>query len=406
MAALVDKAQGQLTRRTFVAVADLCAQLYASLVRILERDGLIASRPFDARSARVPLSSIDERYVAEFVSRASTARNFSFKKETDTHDTLTHLSLVDGQEPCNAAVILFAAEPKRVIQGAFVNCIQFPGLEPVKPALSQNVFSGPLFAQIEDSLNFVMSRLSNPVDARDKSARLDVAPELPKAAVTEALVNALAHRDYTSSAPVQVRLFADRLEVSNPGQLPRSLTPEHLRRTHPSIPANPLLSEVLFLMGYIDRAGTGTLDMLAKCRDAELPEPDFFQDGDHWIVRLWRDALTDAVLNTFPLNYRQIAAITEVKLRGLITNRRYQDLTGASRQTASRELGLLVSLGLLAPTAKTGRGAAYVRCPGKRPRNVPNAASTTPTETPQKRPKRPQAKKQKKSGKPAKKRSS
>ena len=115
-------------------------------------------------------------------------------------------------------------------------------------------------------------------------------PELPKAAVTEALVNALAHRDYSSAAPVQVRLFADRLEVSNPGELPRSLTPEHLKRTHPSIPANPLLSEVLFLMGYIDRAGTGTLDMLAKCRDAKLPEPDFFQDGDHWVVRIWRDS--------------------------------------------------------------------------------------------------------------------
>jgi predicted HTH transcriptional regulator len=310
--------------------------------------------------------------VAEFLDRASGARNFSLRRETDTRDTLAHLSLLDGEEPSNAAVILFAPDPQHVIRGAFVNCMHFPGLEPVKPALSQNVFRGPLFAQIESSVDFVMARLSNPVGARDESARLDVAPELPKAAVTEAIVNALAHRDYASAAPVQVRLFVDRLEVSNPGQLPRSLTPEHLKRTHPSIPANPLLSEVLFLMGYIDRAGTGTLDMLAKCRDAQLPEPDFFQDGDHWIVRLWRDPLTEALLKSLPLNDRQRAAIAEIKKRGVINNRRYQELTGTSRVSAFRELSALVSLGLIEPTGGTGRGAGYTP---KRSRNAPNAPS-------------------------------
>ena len=145
MDALVGQAQAQLTRRTFVAVADLCAQLYASFLFVFwtTRD-----RP-DARSARVPLSSIDERAVAEFVTRASTARNFSFKRETDTHDTLSHLSLVDGQDPCNAAVILFASEPERVVRGAFVNCMHFPGIEPIKPALSQAVYGGPLLDRLK-----------------------------------------------------------------------------------------------------------------------------------------------------------------------------------------------------------------------------------------------------------------
>jgi predicted HTH transcriptional regulator len=57
--------------------------------------------------------------------------------------------------------------------------------------------------------------------------------------VAEAIVNAVAHRDYTSNGSIQVMLFADRLEVWNPGTLPPSLTLEKLRQAHGSVPAKP-----------------------------------------------------------------------------------------------------------------------------------------------------------------------
>ncbi|MBI4880990.1 MAG: hypothetical protein HY812_15235 [Planctomycetes bacterium] len=72
---------------------------------------------------------------------------------------------------------------------------------------------------------------------------------------------------------VQVMLFADRLEVWNPGELPLSLTLDELRRPHASIPRNPLIAEPLFLARYAEKAGTGILDMIARCRDAGLPRP-------------------------------------------------------------------------------------------------------------------------------------
>lgn len=101
-------------------------------------------------------------------------------------------------------------------------------------------------------------------------------------------VNAVAHRDYTSNASVQVMLFADRLEVWNPGELPRPPTFEALRRAHPSISRNPLIAEPLYLAGYIERAGSGTLDMIAKLRGAGLPEPEFRQDGGIFVQALRR----------------------------------------------------------------------------------------------------------------------
>jgi ATP-dependent DNA helicase RecG len=104
--------------------------------------------------------------------------------------------------------------------------------------------------------------------------------------VAEAIVNAVAHRDYTSNGSVQVMLFADRLEIWNPGTLPKSLMLEKLRLPHGSVPANPLLAEPLYLTKYIERMGTGTRDMIRRCREAGLPEPEFsLTDGFVVVIR-------------------------------------------------------------------------------------------------------------------------
>ncbi|HCH00097.1 MAG: hypothetical protein A2074_00625 [Candidatus Aquicultor primus] len=76
--------------------------------------------------------------------------------------------------------------------------------------------------------------------------------------------------------------------ISSPGQLPATLTLASLRLPHASIPHNPLLAGPLFLAGYIEKAGTGTLDMIAHCAEAELPTPDFRQDGGQFVQTLWR----------------------------------------------------------------------------------------------------------------------
>ena len=70
-------------------------------------------------------------------------------------------------------------------------------------------------------------------------------------------------------------LFADRLEIWNPGSLPPSLTLAMLRKPHGSFPRNPLLAEPLYLAKYIERMGTGTGDMIARCKKAGLSAPRF-----------------------------------------------------------------------------------------------------------------------------------
>ena len=113
------------------------------------------------------------------------------------------------------------------------------------------MYRGTVFELVDQAVDFVMSKIARAVGTRAESNAVPVAYELPREAVTEAIVNAVAHRDYASNASVQVMLFADRLEVWNPCELPASLTPERLARPHASIPRNPLLAGPLFLAGYI-----------------------------------------------------------------------------------------------------------------------------------------------------------
>ena len=83
-------------------------------------------------------------------------------------------------------------------------------------------------------------------------------------------------------------LFADRLNVWNPGRLPQSLTLAMLREPHGSVPGNPLLAEPLYLVKYIERMGTGTGDMIRLCREAGLREPEFTQ-RDGFVTTVWRE---------------------------------------------------------------------------------------------------------------------
>ena len=145
-----------------------------------------------------------------------------------------------------------------------------------------------VFELIDRAIDFVMSKINRHVGTREKSAAVPITYELPPKAVSEAIVNAIAHRDYTSKASVQVMLFSDRLEVWNPGQLPPELTPEKLAEPHPSLPHNPLIAQPLYLAGYIERAGTGTLDMIDQCRAAGIAPPEFRQDGLTFIQILRR----------------------------------------------------------------------------------------------------------------------
>ena len=199
------------------------------------------------------------------------------------------MNLLHKGLPTNAAVLLFGRQPQRFLITSEVKCAHFHGVEVAKPIPSYQVYKGTVFDLVDQAVDFVLSKINLWVGTREAGSQVPVEYEIPREVVTEAIVNAVAHRDYTSNGSVQVMLFADRLEIWNPGALPPSLTLETLRQPHGSMPANPLLAEPMYLTRYIERMGTGIRDMIQKCREAGLPEPEFAV-SDGFTVRIRRKA--------------------------------------------------------------------------------------------------------------------
>lgn len=289
MLALIRRAGDQLIRRRFGSGAELITALYASLVDYLEHTGRLRAAPFDATApAEATLADLAAEKVDRFLARAQATRSYALGPGTPVPDALTHLNLLESGRPSHAALLLFGQDPQRWLPTSIVKCLHFHGTEIRKPIPSHQEYRGTVFSLVDQAVDFVMSKIDRTVGTRAEGNAVPVSYELPREAVAEAIVNAVAHRDYTSNASVQVMLFSDRLEVWNPGELPAALTPERLTRPHASIPHNPLLAEPLFLAGYIEQAGTGTLDMIALSREAGLKAPGFRQDGGSFVQTLWR----------------------------------------------------------------------------------------------------------------------
>ena len=289
MAALIRRAGDQLIRRRFGSKAELLVAVYASLVQFLEDRELIRTGPFDATFCNnASLADLDEERISRFVGLARRARGFPLPEDSKQVDVLMHLNLLDKTRPSHAAVLLFGRHPQRFLISSEVKCAHFHGVEVEKPIPSYQVYKGTVFEMVDQALDFVMSKINRWVGTRAESAQAPTVYEIPREVIGEAIVNAVAHRNYTSSGSVQVMLFSDRLEVWNPGALPPALTLEKLRHPHASFPGNPLLAEPLYLTKYIERMGTGTGDMIKRCREAGLPEPEFRLDGGCFVLTIRR----------------------------------------------------------------------------------------------------------------------
>ena len=238
----------------------------------------------------------------------------------------------------HAALLLFGKEPQRFFINSEVRCVYFHGNIVEKPIPSYKVFKGDVFELVDQAVDFVLSKLDYAVGTRSQEISIPGKYEIPKEIVVEAIVNAIAHRDYTNNGSVQVMLFSDRLEVINPGALPLGWTTEKLKTLHTSVPANPLLAEPMYLKGYIERLGTGTADIMRIAKENDLPEPNFEQEEDFKTI-LYRPS-TDQAPIKYPSSTHQVPTKYPSSLAMEIRNLLKVIVGEMSRQEIQDELGL------------------------------------------------------------------
>ncbi len=304
-AAFIERVGKDVVRKKFQGYDDLRTGVYAALARHLEDKGLISVLPFDAsKTAGVALKDLSVLKMREFIRTAREKRQFPLPVHSSPEKLLTALELMDDEgRVLNPAALLFGKRPQKFFVASEVKCAQFYADRVSKPMADHQIYLGDVFELVDQATRFVMTHISNWVGTRETGDTAEVPTkfELPYDAVKEAIVNAVVHRDYTSNASVQVMLFKDRLEVWSPGGLPRGMTIGKLSTTHKSVPVNPLLARAMYLKGYIEKAGTGTEDMIAKCREWGIPAPEWQEeDAEDFRVVLkrpvgWDEGINDGV---------------------------------------------------------------------------------------------------------------
>jgi ATP-dependent DNA helicase RecG len=200
------------------------------------------------------------------------------------------LATAAGHEiiPTIAGVLAFAERPEAINPAWSITAMVFRGREFDRNALvTRQELGGGAAKLIDEATAFVIRHMRTyPVFESGKVRRQDF-PEYDRDAVREAVANAVAHRDYRAHEPVQLRLFDDRLEISNPGPLPEDLTLESIMKGGVTRARNPVLAQILAAFGYIERAGFGIVFMRQRMTALGAREPEFENGQSHFLARLW-----------------------------------------------------------------------------------------------------------------------
>lgn len=257
----------------------------------------------------------------------------------------------EGLRPTLAGLLLFGRHPQRWVRSAQITGVRYAG-----PAMSDDFIrvdiQGVLPDQIRQAEAFVSTNMRRGV--RIRGLEREEAPEYPISVVREAIVNAVAHRDYSIRGDnIRVFMFSDRLEVYSPGRLPGHITLENIVDERYS--RNEAIVQVLADMGFIERLGYGIDRMIRVCKEEGLPPPAFEETSAGFKVTIYSRAETLVGAGPPPdlyahlqLNPRQEKALAFLQKHRRITNRDYQALCPeASPETLRRDLADMVNKGLL-----------------------------------------------------------
>lgn len=226
----------------------------------------------------------EERTVKGFsFEDLSRAKVLAFAKEagvvigkTEPTDFLRSLNVADETQVANAGILFFAKNPQKHIRQAQMSLIAFKGTDRVNIYDRLDV-RDDLLTQFNQAILFLERHLN----IRSEIRRLDRHDiyEIPFEALREAVVNALMHRDYSiTGTQVSIDVFDDRVEITNPGGLPKGLGQKAFGKGI-SIRRNELIADLFSRIHKVERAGTGIRRMRKSLAEAGLAAPEFEIDG-------------------------------------------------------------------------------------------------------------------------------
>ncbi len=215
-------------------------------------------------------SDLDAPSLARFRGRAAGSKRLSAEILREGNAQLIDkLHLVDGGLLKRAAVLLFHADPERFVTGAFVKIGFFRSDGEL---LYHDEAHGSLFAQVDKTMDLLLTKYLKAAIGYEGVQRVETYP-VPEEALREALLNAIAHKDYSSGVPIQISVYDNHLVIWNNGRLQQGWTVATLRGKHASQPPNPDIANAFFRAGMIESWGLGIEKMRQACLSRGLKAP-------------------------------------------------------------------------------------------------------------------------------------
>lgn len=261
-----------------------------------------------------------------------------------------------------AAIVLFATEPRDFLRGAAAQLVRRAGTGPrTGPVVERVECSGPLVETVVCCMDFI-TRHAGGLEVVTGHRR-EVFPAYPPAVVREAVVNALAHRDYgLTGATVDITVWDDRIEIKSPGALPGHITIDNMRREHYS--RNPRIMGVLKTLGYVEVYGEGVERMFREMA-SRLMEPPVFEATPVSVTVTLRNRVLIDIDDRVWLSHFHTDELEPDECRALVAARRQGAVTPRSLRASMPDadvdavLARMVSNGLLRRVGVRG-GSRYV----------------------------------------------
>ena len=269
---------------------------------------------------------------------------------------LENLRLTEKPYLKRAAILLFHPDPEKYFTGAYIKIGYF---QTDTELIFHDEVKGNLFEQVEKTIEILFTKYIKAIISYEGIHRVETY-EYPKDAVREAILNALAHKDYSMGVPIQISVYDNKLMIWNYGQLPEDWTIENLMQKHSSIPYNPDIANAFFRAGLVESWGRGTIKIIEQCKEHGLPKPEFENSGkDFWLI-FRKDIYNEISLKKLGINERQIRAVLYAKENNKISNKEYQSINNVSKRTATNDLTELVEkFKILYKIGTSGAGIYY-----------------------------------------------
>ena len=244
--------------------------------------------------------------------------------------------------PSVAGILLFGRAPQSYFSESMIICSHFQGTSG-REAIATVDCEGTLFNQFKQAFEFVTNRLykSFTIKSLEREEKL----EIPEVAIREALLNMIVHRNYHLKSPSKIAIYEDRVEFFSPGGFPGPFSPDKILSGITYL-RNPAICKVLREANYIEKLGSGLIEIFKSFEDYELETPKIIDGGDFVKCILPRKAKKIVETNDIVKILELFNFYQEISLKDIEKKLSISKSTALRRANEMMEKGLIERIGL------------------------------------------------------------